>query len=100
MRLFAYEYGDVGLGDGRLDGLSAIVVLSCTLVTPSVFVLWQIGAPLGDAWFCNRTDEQIGTKHVFVFLAQGLGVIGKVEHQGAHQRVALGRDAFSKKKKK
>ena len=94
MRLFANENGDAGLADGRFDGLSAIVMLACVLVAPTARVLRQVGAPLSDAWFCNRTDEQVGTKHILVLLAQGLGIIGKVEHQGAHQRVALGRDAL------
>lgn len=93
-KLLAQEDGDVALVDWRGNVLSTIVALICTLVFPATCVLGQIGGPLRYARLGDRTDEQIGAEHIFVFLLQRLWVVSKVEHEGAHQRIAFGRDAL------
>ena len=84
----------MGLGHRGGDVLPTFEVLPCMLLSPAVSAFGQIGLPLGDAWFGDRTDEQIWAEHIFIFLFEGLRIVGKVEHKGAHQRVAFFRDAL------
>ena len=85
----ANEDGDMRLVNTGSDGLPAIVVLPRAVVGPALLVLRQIRAPLGDIGFRHRTDEQRWSEHVFVLLLQGLGIVGKVENERTHHRIAL-----------
>ena len=62
---------------------------ACACVGPAAFVLGKIGLPFLHVRFGNVTDEVLRTKHILVFLLQGFGIICEVEHQRAHQCVAL-----------
>ena len=62
-------------------------------VAPTATRLGQIGLPLGGVRFGDGTDKQLGTKHILILLSQCLRVVGKVEDQRAHQRIALFADA-------
>ena len=65
--LLPYEDGDVGFIDFGGDGLATGVMLTRAIVAPATFVLGQIGLPLGDARFRDRTDEQSDCHMMFVY---------------------------------
>ena len=69
-------------------------MLPRTDILPTAFVLGQIGFPLLDARLRNGADEQRRTEHILILLLQGLSIIGKVEHQRTHQRIALLRNTL------
>ena len=51
------ENRDVGFVDRSRDGLSTRIVLTCTIVDPTFFVLGQVGLPLFDTRLCDGADE-------------------------------------------
>ena len=83
------EDGYATLVDGCRHGLSAFVVPAGVVVVPATFATGQIGFPLGHARLGDGTHQKRRSEHILIRLAQGLGVVGEVEHQGAHQRIAF-----------
>ena len=69
-------------------------MLAGAVVLPSFLAFGQIGLPFRHAGLSHRADEQCRAEHILVLLLQGLLVFRKVEHEGAHQRVAFCRHAF------
>ena len=61
-------------------------------VVPASLVLRQIGRPLGDVWLRDGTHEERASEHIFILLAQRLGIVAEVEDQRAHQRASIESD--------